>query len=99
MIFNNGTDLAKKLGATKIGSVAYGVARRRPAAAQDMQQYAAPASGLEPVYLNTSVDFGTTDVGPIVLGLKNAGPTPSTCPSSATRTSSSRRASSRTACP
>jgi branched-chain amino acid transport system substrate-binding protein len=25
------------------------------------------------VYLNTSVDFGTTDVGPIVLGLKNAG--------------------------
>ena len=36
-------------------------------------EYAAPASGLEPVYLNTSVDFATTDVGPIVQGLKNSG--------------------------
>jgi branched-chain amino acid transport system substrate-binding protein len=40
---------------------------------QDTQKYAAQASGLKPVYLNTAVDFGTTDVGPIVLGLKNAG--------------------------
>ena len=38
--------------------------RRRPASAKDTQKYAAPASGLKPVYLNTSVDFGTTDVGP-----------------------------------
>ena len=47
--------------------------RRRPASAKDTQKYAAPASGLKPVYLNTAVDFGSTDVGPIVLGLKNAG--------------------------
>jgi branched-chain amino acid transport system substrate-binding protein len=73
IIFTNGTDVAKKLGATKIGSVGYGVSPSSTGVAKDTQKYAAPASGLKPVYLNTAVDFGTTDVGPIVLGLKNAG--------------------------
>ena len=68
LTYDYGTNLAKKLGATKIGSVAFGVAPSSTAAAQAVQQYAAPASGLEPVYLNTSVDFATTDVGPVVLG-------------------------------
>jgi branched-chain amino acid transport system substrate-binding protein len=35
--------------------------------------YAAKAAGLKPGYLNTTVDFGSTDVGPIVLGIKNSG--------------------------
>ena len=35
--------------------------------------YAVPGVGLDPVYTNTSVDFGTSDVGPLVLGIKNAG--------------------------
>ena len=35
--------------------------------------YAAEAQGLQPGYLNNSVDFGSTDVGPIVLGIKNSG--------------------------
>ncbi len=73
IIFTNGTDVAKTLGATKIGSVGYGVSPSSSGVAKDTQKYAAKASGLKPVYLNTSVDFGTTDVGPIVLGLKNAG--------------------------
>ena len=73
LTYDYGTNLAKQLGATKIGSVAFGVAAPSIAAALGVQQYAAPASGLEPVYLNTSVDFATTDVGPVVLGLKNAG--------------------------
>jgi branched-chain amino acid transport system substrate-binding protein len=73
IIFTNGTDVAKKLGATKIGSIGYGVSPSSTGVAKDTQKYAAPASGLDPVYLNTAVDFGTTDVGPIVLGLKNAG--------------------------
>jgi branched-chain amino acid transport system substrate-binding protein len=73
IIFTNGTDVAKKLGATKIGSVGYGVSASSTGVARDTQKYAAKASGLKPVYLNTAVDFGTTDVGPIVLGLKNAG--------------------------
>ena len=29
--------------------------------------------GSTPAYTNTTVDFGTTDVGPLVLGMKNAG--------------------------
>ena len=35
--------------------------------------YAAEAAGLDKGYLNTTVDFGTTDVAPIVLGIKNSG--------------------------
>src|SRR4051812_22519529 len=73
IIFTNATEVAKKLGATKIGSVGYGVSPSSSGVAKDTQKYAAPASGLKPVYLNTAVDFGSTDVGPIVLGLKNAG--------------------------
>ncbi len=73
LIFTNGTDVAKKLGATKIGSVGYGVSPSSTGVAKDTQKYAAPSSGLDPVYLNTALDFGSTDVGPVVLGLKNAG--------------------------
>jgi branched-chain amino acid transport system substrate-binding protein len=73
IIFTNGTDVAKKLGATKMGSVGYGVSPSSSGVAKDTQKYAAPASGLKPVYLNTAVDFGTTDVGPLVLGIKNSG--------------------------
>jgi branched-chain amino acid transport system substrate-binding protein len=73
IIFTNGTNVAKQLGATKIGSVGYGVSPSSSGVAKDTQKYAAAASGLKPVYLNTAVDFGSTDVGPIVLGLKNAG--------------------------
>jgi ABC-type branched-subunit amino acid transport system substrate-binding protein len=43
------------------------------AAAKALTQYAAPAVGLDPVYTNTSIDFGAADVGAPVLGLKNAG--------------------------
>jgi branched-chain amino acid transport system substrate-binding protein len=73
IIFTNGTDVAKKLGATKIGSVGYGISPSSTGVAKDTQKYAAKASGLKPVYLNTALDFGTTDIGPVVLGLKNAG--------------------------
>ena len=33
-------------------------------------QYAVPAVGMKPVYTNTSIDFGTADVGPLALGIK-----------------------------
>ena len=32
-----------------------------------------PALGLDPAYTNTSIDFGASDVGAPVLGIKNAG--------------------------
>ena len=65
--------LLKDLGAKKIGVVAYGASPSSTASAKLTQQYAVPDQGMEAVYTNTSVDFGSTDVGPIVLGFKNAG--------------------------
>jgi branched-chain amino acid transport system substrate-binding protein len=65
--------LLKQLGATKIGTVAYGASASSVASAKLTQQYAVPNQGMEAVYTNTTVDFGSTDVGPLVLGFKNAG--------------------------
>ena len=73
IIFTSSADVAKKLGATKMGSVGYGISPSSSGVAIDTQKYAVPAAGLKDVYLNTSVDFGSTDVGPIVLGIKNSG--------------------------
>ena len=98
--YDNVTNVMKKLGAKKIG-----VGRLRRVAVVErvgqghVRRTRRRPSGLEPVYLNTSVDFGTTDVGPIVLGIKNSGADACTCRSTPTRTSPSCRASSRTACP
>jgi branched-chain amino acid transport system substrate-binding protein len=66
-------DLMKKKGATKVGTVSYGASASSTAAAKNLQKYAVPAAGLDPAYTNTTVDFGTTDVGPLVLGMKSAG--------------------------
>jgi branched-chain amino acid transport system substrate-binding protein len=66
-------ELMKKKGATKVGTVSYGSSASSTAAAKNLQKYAVPAAGLDPAYTNTTVDFGTTDVGPLVLGMKNAG--------------------------
>lgn len=65
--------LLKGLGAKKIGVVAYGASASSTASAKLTQQYAVPDQGMEAVYTNTTVDFGSTDVGPLVLGFKNAG--------------------------
>ncbi len=65
--------LLKQLGAKKVGVVAYGASASSTASAKLTQDLAVPKEGLEAVYTNTAVDFGSTDVGPIVLGFKNAG--------------------------
>jgi branched-chain amino acid transport system substrate-binding protein len=65
--------LMKKAGAKKVGVVSYGASASSTAAAQKLQQYSVPAAGLEAAYTNTTVDFGTTDVAPLVLAMKNAG--------------------------
>jgi branched-chain amino acid transport system substrate-binding protein len=70
---DGGVRIMKKLGATKTAAVGYGASASSSASAKSLQQYAAPAFGLDPVYTNASVDFGTSDVGPLVLGMKNAG--------------------------
>ena len=65
--------LMKKMGATKVAALGYGISPSSTAAAENLQKFAVPEVGLKAVYTNTTVDFGTTDVGPQVLGIKNAG--------------------------
>jgi branched-chain amino acid transport system substrate-binding protein len=73
LTYDNVTNVMKKLGATSVASVGYGISPSSSETAKATVDYAAKASGLKSGYLNTSVDFGTTDVAPIVLGIKNAG--------------------------
>jgi branched-chain amino acid transport system substrate-binding protein len=71
--YDNSTKVMKQLGASKAAAVAYGASPSSTASAKTTMDWAAPAAGLKGVYTNTSVDFGSTDVGPIVLGIKNSG--------------------------
>ncbi|MFN8027025.1 MAG: ABC transporter substrate-binding protein [Acidimicrobiia bacterium] len=70
---DNIPQVMKKLGATKVAALAYGASASSSAAATNLQKFAVPEAGLKAVYTNTSVDFGTSDVGPLVLGIKNSG--------------------------
>lgn len=65
--------MVKQLGGKKVAAIGYGISESSSENAKAQYNYAAPAQGLEGVYLNTSVDFGSTDVGPVVLGIKNSG--------------------------
>ena len=65
--------IAKRLGATKMASISYSASPSGTASVEAVQKYAAPAFGLENAYTNTTLEFGTKDVGPIVLGIKNSG--------------------------
>jgi branched-chain amino acid transport system substrate-binding protein len=69
----NLTKAIKERGGTKVAALAYGASASSSSAAKAIQQYAVPAVGLKAVYTNTSVDFGTSDVGSLVLGIKNSG--------------------------
>jgi branched-chain amino acid transport system substrate-binding protein len=64
--------LMKKMGATKVAALGYGISASSTAAAENFMKFSVPTAGLKPVYTNTTVDFGSTDVGPEVLGIKNA---------------------------
>ena len=65
--------IMKSLGATKVAALGYGSSPSSVTNVKTFMQYAVPGVGMEPVYTNTSVDFGTADVGPLALGMKNAG--------------------------
>jgi branched-chain amino acid transport system substrate-binding protein len=70
------TDVSAKImkaqGAKKSAAIGYGISPSSSNAVKAFQKYAAPAQGLDPVYTNATVDFGSTDVSPLVLGIKNA---------------------------
>jgi branched-chain amino acid transport system substrate-binding protein len=63
----------KQKGATKVAALAYGASASSSENAKTVQEYAVPKQGMKAVYTNTTVDFGTSDVGPLVLGIKNSG--------------------------
>jgi branched-chain amino acid transport system substrate-binding protein len=73
LAYDTVTKVMKQLGAKKVGAVGYGLSPSSSASAKATETYGARAQGLKSVYLNTDVDFGTTDVGPIVLEVKNSG--------------------------
>lgn len=73
LTFDIGGQVMKKLGGTKVAAVGYGISPSSSENAQAVYQYGGPSAGLKPTYINKTVDFGSTDVGPVVLGIKNSG--------------------------
>ena len=62
----------KMQGVTTVGSVGYSIS---PLSSESAKAAIASSEsvGLKKGYLNASFPFGSTDVGPVVLGMKNAG--------------------------
>jgi ABC-type branched-subunit amino acid transport system substrate-binding protein len=73
LTYNTTSKVMKQLGATKTAALAYGASSSSTASAKATQDFGMPSVGLKPVYTNTTVEFGSTDVGPLVLGIKNSG--------------------------
>jgi branched-chain amino acid transport system substrate-binding protein len=73
LTYDTAPKMMKKLGAKKIAAVGYGASPSSSESAKATETYGADAQGLEGVYLNNTLDFGGTDVGPVVLGIKNSG--------------------------
>ena len=73
LTYDTTTKIMKQMGAKKVAAVGYGVSPSSSESAKATETYGADAQGLEGVYLNTTLEFGGTDVGPVVLGIKNSG--------------------------
>ena len=68
-----GAKIMKQQGVKKSAALGYGISPSSSEAAKSFNKYAAPSQGIDPVYTNTTVDFGSTEVSPLVLGIKRAG--------------------------
>jgi len=73
VIYDTAAKMMKQAGAKKVAALAYGAASSSVASAKAFMNYAVPGVGLDPAYTNTALDFGSPDVSPAVLGMKNAG--------------------------
>src|SRR5215207_995404 len=73
LTYDTAPRMMKKLGAKKVAAVGYGASPSSSESAKATESYGAEAQGLEGVYLNNTLEFGGTDVGPVVLGIKNSG--------------------------
>jgi ABC-type branched-subunit amino acid transport system substrate-binding protein len=66
------TKMMKQMGAKKVAAIGYKISPSSSESAKAVETYGAKANGLEGVYLNTALDFGS-DVSAAVLGIKNSG--------------------------
>jgi ABC-type branched-subunit amino acid transport system substrate-binding protein len=73
LTYDTATRVMKSMGATKVAAVGYGVSPSSSESAKATETFGAKAQGLKGVYLNNTLDFGSTDIGPTVLGIKNSG--------------------------
>jgi ABC-type branched-subunit amino acid transport system substrate-binding protein len=73
LTYDTVTRVMKSMGAKKVAAVGYGASPSSSESAKATETYGAEAQGLKGVYLNNTLEFGGTDVGPVVLGIKNSG--------------------------
>ena len=73
LTYDTVTKVMKQMGAKKVAAVGYGVSPSSSESARATETFAAKAQGLDGVYLNVTLPFGGTDIGPVVLGIKNSG--------------------------
>jgi ABC-type branched-subunit amino acid transport system substrate-binding protein len=73
LTYDTVTRVMKQMGATKVAAVGYGASPSSSESAKATETFGADAQGLKGVYLNNTLQFGGTDVGPVVLGIKNSG--------------------------
>jgi ABC-type branched-subunit amino acid transport system substrate-binding protein len=73
LTYDTVTKIMKQMGATKVAALGYSISASSSESAKATETFGAKAQGLQSTYLNTTLDFGGTDVGPIVLGIKNSG--------------------------
>lgn len=62
----------KQLGATNVGTIGYSISPSSASAAQ-AAAVSAQYEGLKSGYVNTNFQFGSTNVGPVILAMKSAG--------------------------
>jgi branched-chain amino acid transport system substrate-binding protein len=73
LTYDTATRVMKQMGAKKVAAVGYGASPSSSESAKATETFGADAVGLKGVYLNNTLEFGGTDVGPVVLGIKNSG--------------------------
>jgi branched-chain amino acid transport system substrate-binding protein len=73
LTYDTTTRVMKQMGAKKVAAVGYGASPSSSESAKATETFGADSVGLKGVYLNNTLEFGGTDVGPVVLGIKNSG--------------------------
>jgi branched-chain amino acid transport system substrate-binding protein len=73
LVYDASSRVMKQFGATKIAAVGYGISPSSSENAKATETFGAKSQGLKGVYLNNTLEFGSTDVGAVVLGIKNSG--------------------------